>query len=474
MALEATKRPWLRGIDYASRAAVGRLLAALALVAVWGPMQAWGDLCRPPRPLPPVSLRSMGPCVFNPDTLSFSGEPAQQAACLVRPVGPWAKLGPLLESLPPALAARVGRSAAAIDRVAVAALVARVGVEKEFTDFLLYPISRAQDDDPFAPTARYFVIHDTSGPNLGARSWPDDIDDNVEINNLRRYRCADAHEIAHVVINRAGAMLVGHDFSVPWRAMKFERATKFGTTLKGLFLHVELIQPRRRGAGGGDAAAPVPGFTVAQYNRLALLYLLASVRAGEWLIPAYHSVIDNDIHDGHDDPQHFDLDAFARSLQGLIDRMERPEEVQAAPAPGHGTAAHHIRAEDNEAAAPVAAAVKVAPAALDIESSVAPPPAASANPALRVAERPRSRSVPASDEPPAKRILYHRRVAQPRDAAVHEPILGMFNMTASPPERHRLRSVPASDEPSTGRILYHRRVVQPRNAAAQEPNVSAF
>jgi hypothetical protein len=469
MGLEATKRPWLRGIDYASRAAVRRLLAALALVAVWGPLQAWGDLCRPPRPLPPVSLHSMGPCVFNPDTLSFSGEPAQQAACLVRPVGPWARLGPLLESLPPALAARVGRSSAAIDRVAVAALLARLRIEKEFTNFLLYPVSRAQDDDPFAPTARYFVIHDTSGPNLGGRSWPDDIDDNVAINNLGRYRCADAHEIAHVVINRAGGMLVGHDFSVPWRAMKFERATKFGTALKGLFLHVELIQPRR-GAGGGDGAAPVPGFSDAQYNRLALLYLLASVRAGEWLIPAYHAVIDNDIRDGHDDPQHFDLEVFARSLQGLIDQIQHPEEAQAALAPANRAAAHRIPAEGNETAAPVAAAtpapvIMVAPAALDIASSAARPPAAAANPAFRVAERHRSRSGPAADEPPAKRLLYHRRVVQPRDAAVQEPILGIFNITPSPPERHRSRSVPASDEPSPGRILYQRRPVQPRDDA---------
>jgi hypothetical protein len=257
MGQDATKRPWLRGVDCrASRAAVARLLAALALVAVWGPMQAWGDLCRPPRPLPPVSLNGMGPCAFNPDMLSFAGGPEQQATCLVRPVGPWAKLGPLLESLPPALAARVGRSAA-IDRVAVAALLARLGVEKELTDFLLYPISRAQDDDPFAPAARYFVIHDTSGPKFSAGSWPDNIDDNVAINNLGRYRCADAHEIAHVVINRAGAMLIGHDFSVPWRATKFERAARFGTALKGLFLHVELIQPRRRGAVGEIGRAHV-------------------------------------------------------------------------------------------------------------------------------------------------------------------------------------------------------------------------
>jgi hypothetical protein len=434
MGQDATKRPWLWGINCrASKAAVACLLAALALVAVWGPERARADLCRPPRPLPPVSLNDMGPCTFNPERLSFAGEPAQQAACLVRPVAPWAKLGPPLESLPPALAARVGRSSAMIDRGAVTALLARLDVENEFTDFLLYPISRAQDDDPFAPAARYFVIHDTSGPNFGARSWPDNIDDNVEINNLARFRCADAHEIAHVVINRTGAMLIGHDFSVPWRATKFERATRFGTTLKGLFLHIELIQPRRRGGGGGDAAAPVPGFTAAQYNRLALLYMLASVRAGEWLIPAFHAVIDNDIPNGHDDPQNFDLEAFARSLQGLIDQMQWPDEAQAAPASAQAAAAHHILTESTQSTAPVAAAspgpVIVAPVSLDITSSVTSPSPAGANPVVRIAERHRLR---------VRRVLV-------RDAAAPESFGGMFNFTPPPPERHRLRNVTASD-----------------------------
>jgi hypothetical protein len=482
MGQDGAKRPWLRGSKLrTARAGVGRLLAAWALVALCEPIPAKAYLCRPPRPLPPVSLHSMGPCAFNPDTLSFAGEPEQQAACLARPVGPWAKLGPLLDNLPTALAARVGRSSAAIDRPTLAALLTRLGVEKEFSDFLLYPISRAQDDDPFAPTARYFVIHDTSGPNFSGRAWPGDIDDNAAINNLARYRCADAHEIAHVVINRSGAMLVGHDFSVPWRATKFERATRFGTTLKGLFLHIELVQPRRRGAGGGDAAAPVPGFSAAQYNRLALLYLLASARAGAWLIPAYHAVIDNDIHDGHDDPQHFDLDVFALSLQGLIDQMQRHDEAEGAPAPAAAIPAAPAGAESRESAAPVAAAapgrVMVAPASLDITSSVAPPPAAAASPALRIAaERQRLRNVATADEPPVRRMLFHRRLAQPRDAVTQESSGGLFKFTlpGSPAERHRSRNVTASEETPVKRILFRRRAAQPRDAAAEQSSTGSF
>ena len=96
--------------------------------------------------------------------------------------------------------------------------------------------------------------------------------------------------------------------------MRFERATRFGTDLKGLFLHVELVQPRRSQPGrgrGNDALAPTPGFSDIQYDRLALIYTIASVRAGRWLIPAFHVAIDSGIRGGHDDPQNFEVAAFA-------------------------------------------------------------------------------------------------------------------------------------------------------------------
>jgi len=139
-----------------------------------------------------------------------------------------------------------------------------------------------------------------------------------------------------VVINRPGAMFLGHELSVPWRAMKFERARGFGTDLKGLFLHVELVQPRRRAPGRrgrNDAQAPTPGFTAAQYDRLALLYVIASVRAERWLIPAFHGPIDATIRGGHDDPQNFDLEAFAESIEKLVARLEGRERPAASLTP---------------------------------------------------------------------------------------------------------------------------------------------
>jgi hypothetical protein len=103
--------------------------------------------------------------------------------------------------------------------------------------------------------------------------------------------------------------------------------------LKGLFLHVELIQPRRSEAGRGwrnDAQSPNPGFTAVQYDRLALLYVIASVRAEHWLIPAFHAAIDSGIRNGHDDPLHFDVGSFAAGLGRLMDELDGGMAIAAA------------------------------------------------------------------------------------------------------------------------------------------------
>jgi hypothetical protein len=297
----------------------GVLMVAAQLAAFFDLHSAFATQCRPRRPLPTVILKTMGPCSFNPDTLSFAGSPVEQAACLIRPVSQWAHLGPPLVELPKALADRISGAVAMPDRAALTSLINDTGLAPQFAEGLGRQVSRARDNEEQAPMARYFVIHDTSGPRLG--SFPANLDENAKINNLERFSCSDSAEIAHAFINRRGGVFFGHDFGVPWRSTKFERALSFGTSLKGLFLHVEMIQPRRRGRRGNDISAPTPGFTAAQYQRLALLYTIASARAGAWLIPAFHAVIDSDIRGGHDDPQNFEVNAFARALDGVMEQL---------------------------------------------------------------------------------------------------------------------------------------------------------
>jgi hypothetical protein len=252
--------------------------------------------------------------------------------CLMRGMDAARNLLPPLQSLPPALANRIGQTTELPSRAVLADYLSTLGLEGEFGDFLWSPVSRAHDNELEAPMARYFVIHDTSGPNFGHGSFPDDIDSGGKVNDLRNFECHDGWGKAHVVISRTGELLLAHDYSIPWRETKFEQAAEFGGALKGLFLHNEMIQPRRSTPGRGrrnDARSPDPAFTSEQYDRLALLYVIASVRAERWLIPAFHAAIDAQIPNGHDDPLNFDVNSFAKSLEGVIAKLGTPDQVEA-------------------------------------------------------------------------------------------------------------------------------------------------
>jgi hypothetical protein len=276
----------------------------------------------------------MGPCDFNPATLSFAGAPVDQARCLMRGMDRTRNLTAALPALPPALASRIGTATGLPRRTALASyLASRPDLDAEFGAYLAAPLSRANDNDPEDTVARYFVIHDTSGPRYGHRPFPDDINTTSRFNNLRNFECDDGWGKAHVVVNRAGTMLLDHDFQIPWRETKFEQAANFAGALKGLFVHIELIQPRRSASGHGsynDAQSPDPAFTVVQYDRLALLYAIASVRRGNWLIPAFHAAIDAGIPNGHDDPLNFDIGSFSESVDRIVEILTTPAELQAA------------------------------------------------------------------------------------------------------------------------------------------------
>jgi hypothetical protein len=307
-------------------ALAGASLCASAHVAL-------SNSCKPSHPLPTIILKDEGVCDFNLDSLAYRGTPEEQAKCLMRGEDQTRNLGPPLENLPDALTSRVGRDTGLPSRETLSGYLSKQDLETDFAANLWQPVSHAENNNPEAPLATYFVIHDTSGPNFGHRAFPDDIDTTASLNNLNNFVCSDGWGKAHVVVNRSGEMLLDHDFAMPWRETKFERAVDFVGTLKGLFLHVELIQPRKSAPGHSrynDAQAPNPAFTTAQYDRLALLYTIASVRAGRWLIPAYHTAIDAGIRDGHDDPMGFDAESFGNSLALLIEKLRGPEAAQAA------------------------------------------------------------------------------------------------------------------------------------------------
>ena len=264
----------------------------------------------------------IGACGFDAGRLSFAGTPTVQARCLLRPVLPAGQLGPGLATLPAPLDQLVGNPVDVTRRALASHLQARGIGPWEIGGPLSRPVSRAAG----SAAARYFVIHDTSTPNLlAAASFPRGIDtEGWPHNHLRRWRQGSASK-AHVFVARTGSSLTALDFATPWRATKLENAAGVGS--RGLFLHVELVQPRRSdpgGARGNNRLAPEPGFTPPQLERLALLYVAASVRRGEWLIPAFHAAVDGGLPDAHDDPQRFDLGAWARRVAALRAALLRP------------------------------------------------------------------------------------------------------------------------------------------------------
>lgn len=261
--------------------------------------------------------QKIGICGFNEGRLSFQGTPSEQAACLLRSVKKWGEVDGHPVTLPAELAQILGKPVETDLKIRFRKYLKSNGIkEEDIGGSLESSLSLAGSSAFRAIQARYFVIHDTSSPWLGnANEFPKN--DSPILNDFNPYKGKNA--VAHAFINRQGKIFVGHDFRVPWRATKLE--TKIlGPLSRGLFLHVELLQPRRRDPSGGprnDAIAPQPGFTGAQYEKLAILYVAASARGGTWLIPAYHAVIDNQLSDAHDDPQNFELEKWGKALTGL-------------------------------------------------------------------------------------------------------------------------------------------------------------
>src|SRR5580658_4817412 len=165
---------------------------------------ALSDACKPRHPLSTIVLKNRGECDFNLDSLEYRGTPVEQAMCLMRGLDGTRNLGPRLQSLPDALATRIGRESGLPSRETLSAFLSKQDLEWSFAANLWQPVSRAEDNNPEAPQATYLVVHDTSGPNFGHRDFPDDIDSTARLNNLNNFACSDGWGIAHVVINRAG------------------------------------------------------------------------------------------------------------------------------------------------------------------------------------------------------------------------------------------------------------------------------
>ncbi len=264
------------------------------------------------------------PCKFDEKTMQFVGTPLEQARCLLRPNKPRGILDKELKRLPNPIEKLIGSKVKFKKEKLRKYLLANKFNENKLGGSLDEPLSLAKLPNGEMIPALYFIIHDTSTPNYEKAEIPTDINNKSwKYNNLEMWL---KNPVGHIFVNRLGESITTTSFSEP---VKKGWGTKFARDFlkadgKGLQLHIELVQPRRSNPdwfAGNDEIAPDPGFTDQQYQRLALLYVCASVRRGTWLILAYHSAIDAGIKDAHDDPQRFELEKFGKNLEKLIKKI---------------------------------------------------------------------------------------------------------------------------------------------------------
>jgi hypothetical protein len=309
------------------------LLAAAAALVLATP--SWAVNCAL-KPGVTAEAAAAGLCGYKAGARTFQGSPAEQAACLTRAVARGGVIGrPTITKF---LRTRVG-TVAVPGPAGLAAYLSRLSVDP----------AAALGGDPAVPvTADYFIIHDTSEPNCAQSGWSATLCPHAgklpkardtpawaaELGYLGHPKPA-PDRLAHAWTNRVGGSITEVPFDQPLRSTKFESC--LDTAAKaGLFLAVENTQPRvpdPKGPAGNDFLAPRPGFTRAQYGRLALLYVMASIRRGHWLIPAFHAVLDARFLEGHDDPQHFDMRAFSRAVRGHLARIASQSGAPATAAP---------------------------------------------------------------------------------------------------------------------------------------------
>jgi len=259
---------------------------------------------------------------FDLTSLSFPGGPTDQARFLLRTVKPLGNVSATLATLPvdlaSALAGTLGKPSDL--KTALRKHIKDKGLSEktELAGSLDNPLSKSG-----SKSALYFVIHDTSTPMNKGKPFPPDMDRATWPGNDLKKPTKVSDPVAHIFVNRLGDSRAGHDYGVSHSATKLESKSKggLGAKLVGRFIHTELVQPRTLNNKGIDEFAPDPGFTAAQMERLALLYVCASVRAGDWMVPAYHCVLDEGIKDGHDDPQHFSLDDWSKAIGTVVGKL---------------------------------------------------------------------------------------------------------------------------------------------------------
>ena len=189
----------------------------------------------------PAAGAVYGPCRFDSQTLRFGGTVAETTACLLRKVrerGSGADPQPVPSWLLDRVARPVSFTAAKLQRY----LQAKGVASSDITDRLVLGDT---------PERRYFVIHDTSSPEIptSATVFPSNIDaPSYSGNNLSGW--GSTAQRVNLIISRDGRSRRLREWgsSRPLPATKIEQNNRVPAARK-VFVHVENIQPRIKPPG---------------------------------------------------------------------------------------------------------------------------------------------------------------------------------------------------------------------------------
>ena len=192
------------------------------------------------------------------------------ARCLIRPVSRGGNVGQTPAVLPNILKDLIGKQMT-VDLVKLRKYLTDNGIKES-------DIGGTINQD--TTKVRFFVIHDTSYPEIKEASFPADMNGATwKSNKLSNWVSSDTP--VHMFVNRVGESATKTDFNLVARGTKYEYGRDIANAAQrlqarekrgGLFVHIELIQPRRKSNPRTFFdLAPTPGFTEKQIDRLALL-----------------------------------------------------------------------------------------------------------------------------------------------------------------------------------------------------------
>jgi hypothetical protein len=174
-------------------------------------------------------------------------------------------------------------------------------------------LCHADTDNPSAPAARYFVIHDTSFKLKASETFDPAF---INTTNWSGNRLATLPRgKTHIYITRLGQTLTDKSYLTPWRATQFELKPNH-TRFRDCSCITSWCSPAR------VRAIPIRILLILVLRPSSMCgwlfnIVIASVRRGNWMVPTFHCVLDLGV-GTHDDPQRFDLAAWGAALDDVL------------------------------------------------------------------------------------------------------------------------------------------------------------